>query len=149
MLIFLTVAFAAQPSKRPADHIVGKEIYDKSCWQCHGADLSGNGPAGEALGIDVPDLRGQLDYEAMDPLVDTIQHGTGDMPAFSTELDRPTTRRVLVYLKRLEDGKEDPTEHKAPEEPIDDEIEGEVEETPQDGPLDEPEVEEPTKRLPI
>ena len=144
MLLLAAIAFAAQPSKRPADHIVGKEIYDRSCWQCHGADLSGDGPAAGALGTPVPDLRGTLDYEDVDPHLEVILYGQGDMPAFGTELDRPTARRVMVYLKRLEDGKEEPTEHAEPKDEVEDAPDEQVEDA-EDG----PEVKEPEKRLPI
>jgi len=101
---------AAQPGKRPADHVKGRQVYDRSCWQCHGNDLSGQGPAAVALVNGVPDLRGELDYTERDALIELILDGQGDMPAFRAEFDKHDARRVLIYMERLENGEEEPSE---------------------------------------
>lgn len=158
MLLTVAMALAAQPSKRPADHLVGQEIYDRSCWMCHGPTMAGDGPAAQALGTPVPDLRGALDYSELDPLIDVVLNGQGDMPAFTTEIDRPTARRVMIYMERLEAGTMDPTDHsktppKKKSEPTQDEDEAESDEdeggNEQDDEGDaDPKPLEP-KRLPI
>ncbi len=103
LLTFLPmVAIAAQPRKRPADHVRGKEIWERSCWQCHGKDASGNGPAAADLLVPVPDLRGNLDGNRQKEMVDAILNGRSTMPAFSEELDIYDVRKILVYLRRLE-----------------------------------------------
>ena len=95
--------FAAQPRKRPADHVRGKEIWERSCWQCHGKEARGDGPASGDLAVPVPDLRGNLSGSRQKELVDAILNGRSAMPAFSEELDIYDARRILVYLRRLEE----------------------------------------------
>ncbi len=113
MHMLLTIALAGVPSKRPEEHVKGREVYDRSCWQCHGDDLSGDGPAAVALVGGVPDLRGRLDYVAdRDRLIFLVLDGQGDMPAFRAEFDKHDARRVLLYMERLEDGTDKPSSHK-------------------------------------
>ena len=102
--------FAAQPRKRPADHVRGKEIWERSCWQCHGKEARGDGPAAADLAVPVPDLRGNLAGSRQKELVDTILHGRSAMPAFSEELDIYDARKILVYLRRLEEESSKPAE---------------------------------------
>ncbi len=71
--------------------------------------MAGDGPAAAALTGGVPDLRGELDYTDKDPLIELILDGQGDMPAFRAEFDKHDARRVLVYMERLEDGRDQPS----------------------------------------
>ena len=94
-------AWAAVPKKRPEDHVRGKQLWERSCWQCHGKAFDGQGPAAEAFpNGEVPDLRGQIHRDRFDDLVKVILNGQGDMPAFATEFDKHEARRILVYIER-------------------------------------------------
>ena len=93
---------------------------------CHGETAAGDGPAATSLPSGVPDLRGQLPEERWDDLVSGIMAGQGACPAFAEELDRRDARRILQYLKRLE---EEPPEDEE-EETDEDEDEDEDEEEP-------------------
>jgi len=37
--------------------LTGKELYERFCASCHGADGRGDGPVASALAVEVPDLR--------------------------------------------------------------------------------------------
>ena len=115
LMLLPMVALGAQPRKRPVDHVRGKEIWERSCWQCHGKEGRGDGPAAADLAVEVPDLRGNLQGSRQRELVDVILNGRSVMPAFSEEFDLFDARRILTYLRRLEEPK--PEESK-PEEPI-------------------------------
>jgi mono/diheme cytochrome c family protein len=121
-LLFLAslvgVATAGVPKKRPEDHVRGKQLWERSCWQCHGKAFDGQGPAAEAFPDGgVPDMRGAITRDRFDNLVQVILNGSGDMPAFATEFDKHEARRILVYIER-EDAKtdeDDAKEHDAKE----------------------------------
>lgn len=104
------LAWAGVPTKRPEDHVRGRQLWEQSCWPCHGARNDGLGPAAGALPGGVPDLRGQITEDRYEALIDVIQAGRGRMPAYSETMDRRETRRVLVYLTRLDRGEEDPAD---------------------------------------
>ena len=101
-LVFLaSVATAGVPKKRPEDHVRGKQLWERSCWQCHGKAFDGQGPAAAAFPDEsVPDLRGEVTRARFDELVAVILNGSGDMPAFAAEFDKNEARRILVYLER-------------------------------------------------
>ena len=48
-----TAEARSPPKKRPEDHVAGEQIWERSCWQCHGEDNDGQGPAASALPGDV------------------------------------------------------------------------------------------------
>ena len=69
----------------------GEELYQELCAVCHGKEGRGDGPAGEALKKDVPDLTGlaaenggefpQAEVEAfITGKTRVVEHGTIDMP---------------------------------------------------------------------
>jgi mono/diheme cytochrome c family protein len=121
-LLLLTplVASAGVPRKRSADHVRGQELWERSCWQCHGEEARGDGPAAAGLTAKVPDLRGRVSADRQQELVSLILAGKGMMPAFSEELDRHDARKILVYLRRLEN-EEPPEVPEAPEAPAEEE----------------------------
>ena len=96
------VAIAEIPKQRSPDHVRGRELWEQSCWQCHGATAEGDGPSAEALAVDVPSLRGTVTIEGRDRLINTIIYGQGLMPAYGETFDRPEARRILAFLQRLE-----------------------------------------------
>jgi mono/diheme cytochrome c family protein len=145
MHMLLSLALAGVPTKRPEEHVKGRQVYDRSCWQCHGDDMSGNGPAAGALVDGVPDLRGKLDYKAdKDALIFLVLDGRGDMPAFRAEFDKHDARRVLLYMERLEEGTDKPSSHKPePSEEQDAEAEGQPLEPRDERPPELPALPEP------
>lgn len=92
---------AATPTKRPADAVKGRMLYEDHCWQCHGPSGLGDGPLSPGLGQRLASLRG-TDRSTWPALVDLIQQGAGDMPAFAEVMDRHDTRRILVWLEALD-----------------------------------------------
>lgn len=94
---------AAQPTKRKPDPERGKELYERSCWMCHGRTGLGDGPAASALTVPVPPLPGGIDPADVEPHVPLIQNGRGPMPAFNENIDLRDTRRLLGYLTTLDD----------------------------------------------
>jgi mono/diheme cytochrome c family protein len=107
--------------KRPDDHVAGKAIWERSCWQCHGEENDGQGPAAAVLPGGVPDLRNTVNLSRHGELIDVILDGRGDMPAFRAELDKHQAKRALIYMQRLDElaadreGAEDtPSDEEAP-----------------------------------
>lgn len=101
-----------QPTKRPPDREVGMALYKQSCWQCHGEKGLGDGPAAAALVGGVPSLVGRIrskdaeSLEDFDALVNAVQNGKGRMPAYSEDIDKADTRRILLYVRDVLEGKE-------------------------------------------
>lgn len=100
------------PSKRPPDYEVGKRLWTQSCWQCHGDKGLGDGPAAAALPGGVPSLEGKVKGEQFDALVRVIQEGRGRMPAYSETIDEHDSRRILVFLRDVLEGKAPPPSEK-------------------------------------
>ena len=99
MLLFLTIAFAGQPTKRPPDLVRGEELYRRHCVQCHGVRNRGDGPATEALVQPVPNLEGKI--KAKGSQVEIVLQGLRAMPGFTATFDRPDAVRVLKYQASL------------------------------------------------
>lgn len=97
-------ASSTMPTKRASDPEVGQRLYKQSCWQCHGEKGQGDGPAAKALLAPVPPLVAK-DEGKFEKLIDVIQDGRGRMPAYSEDIDRHDSRRILVYLKELGEGR--------------------------------------------
>jgi mono/diheme cytochrome c family protein len=102
MVIGGGVAIAEIPKQRSPDHVRGRELWEQSCWQCHGATAEGDGPSAEALTVEVPNLRGTITNDRREALINTIIYGQGLMPAYGETFDRPEARRILAFLQRLE-----------------------------------------------
>jgi len=131
LLAFLAIpALAAQPKKRPEDHVQGKEYWEKSCWQCHGEENDGKGPAAEMLVDEVPDLRGKISPKRYDKLVPYIINGDQAHPAFYSEMDEHQAKRILIYLERMERDRKNPPKKIPPNKPSKDEEEKEAPKEP-------------------
>jgi len=112
-LLLVAPVWAAQPTKRPTDEERGRELYERHCTACHGADARGTGPATEALVAKVPNLKGQV--VADKSTIALVQNGKGPMPAFEASFDVDDTKRVLQWMAKL------PYEPpKTPPKPVDD-----------------------------
>ena len=109
-----TAEARSPPKKRPEDHVAGEQIWERSCWQCHGEDNDGQGPAASALPGGVPDLRNTVNPSRYGELVDVILDGRGDMPAFRAEMDKHQARRALIYMERIDQLAEDRSNAKPP-----------------------------------
>lgn len=101
-LLGLLPALAAVPTKMPEDRDKGRQIWRESCWQCHGWTGEGSGPVAAALPTPSPALAGRVAEEDFDRLIEVIQKGKGDMPAYSAMFDTYDSRRVLVWLASLD-----------------------------------------------
>ena len=123
-------ALANFPKKRGSDFEEGKKIWKRSCWQCHGLQADGQGPAAPAISGGVPTLRdGAVNPENRRDQIDSILNGKGWMPSFSAEIERPDARRILVYLQKFdEQGGKDGDEEE--EEAVEEEAEAIPEPTP-------------------
>lgn len=99
------------PKKRPPDNERGAAIYLRSCFQCHGVDNDGQGPAAASLPGGVPDLRGKVTLESRPGQIEAVMYGVGDMPGFNAEFNERQAGMVLLYMERLDEGKEVPGSH--------------------------------------
>lgn len=111
-LAFSEVALAkpagsgVMPTKRDEDPEVGRKLYKQSCWQCHGAEGKGDGPAAAALIGGVPSMEGKFkDDKQFDALVKVIEDGKGRMPAYKEDIDKHDARRILTFLRDMSAGK--------------------------------------------
>lgn len=98
--MFLLVGCDDSPSaqaSRDADLQRGKQLYERDCSLCHGADGRG-GSLAAALG-GVPDLAaGQLGN--LDDVVEVILNGQGRMQGWAGMLDEDEALDIASYLKR-------------------------------------------------
>jgi mono/diheme cytochrome c family protein len=99
LLIYSAAAPAGQPTKRPTDLDRGQQLWERHCWQCHGATNQGDGPAAASLVHTVPNLVGQM--VVSDELARTILRGKGPMPGYEQSFDFHDARRVLKYQATL------------------------------------------------
>ena len=118
-------ALAGPPTKR-------KIRYLRSCWQCHGVEARGDGPASSALKVPVPSLREDRG-KSRDDLVALIREGRGAMPAYFDSISKPNSRRILVYIDSLD-------KKKSPKDEKDEEDEDEVPVEERNAPAEEDEV---------
>ncbi len=90
---------AEPPTKRPTDVQRGRELYDRHCFQCHGRNNDGDGPATLALVHPVPALGGKIKTD--DAAVLLVLRGQRAMPGFEASFDRADARRVLKHMTKL------------------------------------------------
>jgi mono/diheme cytochrome c family protein len=115
MLLFLgSVAWAAQPTKRPSDAQRGEELYNRHCFQCHGETNRGDGPATSALVATVPDLKGKTKTDEAAQRI--VLRGRGPMPGFEASFDINDARRVLKHMQGLPKPKPEPADKDATDE---------------------------------
>ncbi len=101
-------ASSSVPSKRPPDRERGRELYLLSCWQCHGPEGKGDGPAAAALVGGVPSLVGAVKKDKFDALIKVIEDGKGSMPAYNEDIDKHDARRILLYVEDALQGRTEP-----------------------------------------
>jgi mono/diheme cytochrome c family protein len=110
ILLPLALLLAAQaaaetsnwPTRRSSDTDWGGDLYNKHCWQCHGRQGEGDGPAASALQVPVPSLRGSSNDDTRGDLVTTARQGSGAMPSYMESISRQDMRRVFLYIESLD-----------------------------------------------
>ena len=100
--LLIALVFAEErPSKLPKNHVRGKQLYEQYCFQCHGAlALAENELANS---INAPPLAGRIPKEEYPPAITLVQRGQGLMPAYEMLIDKHDTKRILIYLSRLDE----------------------------------------------
>jgi mono/diheme cytochrome c family protein len=79
----------------------GAADYKSKCMMCHGADGTGNTPAGKAMGaisFSSPSLVKASDAD----LIAATTNGKGKMPAYSGKLTAPQIKDVVAYIRTLQ-----------------------------------------------
>lgn len=79
----------------------GADTYKAKCAMCHGADGSGNTPAGKATktpSFNAPEV---LKMSAVE-LVAATKDGKGKMPAYSGKLTGAQITQVVAYIQTLQ-----------------------------------------------
>jgi cytochrome c6 len=79
----------------------GAATYKAKCASCHGADGSGNTPAGKstkALPFSSPDIVKASD----DDLIAATKNGKGKMPRYAGKLTDDQIKDVVAYIRTLQ-----------------------------------------------
>lgn len=79
----------------------GADTYKAKCQMCHGADGTGNTPAGKAMKavpFSSPDLVKASDAD----LIAATKNGKGRMPAYSSRLTDAQIKDVIAYIRTLQ-----------------------------------------------
>ena len=102
MLLWIGIlgAMAGQPTRLHVDHVRGKELYDDLCFQCHGPLALAETPMAKQL--QAPPLAGVITKEQYQENITIIQQGNGMMPSFEMLIDKHDSKRILMYLSRLD-----------------------------------------------
>lgn len=90
---------AKVPESRKPDRERGRDLWLQSCWECHGTEGKGDGPAAAAIPGGVPSLAGKISEDKFDDLVALVEDGRGRMPAYREDIDKHDARRILQYLR--------------------------------------------------
>lgn len=79
----------------------GATVYKEKCQMCHGADGSGNTPAGKAMkaiSFKSPELTKKTSAE----LIAATENGKGRMPAYKGKLSDAQIKEVVAYIRTLQ-----------------------------------------------
>ena len=96
----ISLALAESPTKLPFNHVRGKQLYDEMCFQCHGEFALAENQLSKSTNS--PALAGVILKEDYAKAVKLIQAGKGMMPAYEMLLDKHDSKRILIYLSRLD-----------------------------------------------
>lgn len=82
-------------------HTSGADSYRAKCQMCHGADGTGNTPAGKAM--KAPSFKSAEAMKMTDTeLTAIISKGKGKMPAYAGKLTPSEIKEVVAYIRTLE-----------------------------------------------
>lgn len=96
MIVVAAVPIASYADATPD----GAVIYKANCAICHGADGSGQTPAGKAMKVRdlrAPDVQKKSDAE----LMRTIADGNGKMPAYKAKLGSDEIQALVTLIRRF------------------------------------------------
>lgn len=84
-----------------ADAKAGKEVFDKSCKACHGADGTPNAGVAKMMKVDIQDLKSPAVQDLSDAdLKKIITAGKGKMKPASS-VTGPSIDNVIAYVRTL------------------------------------------------
>jgi len=79
----------------------GADTYKAKCQSCHGADGTGNTPAGKSMKVvsfSAPDIVSASDAD----LIADTKNGKGKMPAYAGKLTDDQVKDVVAYIRTLQ-----------------------------------------------
>jgi len=79
----------------------GADTYKAKCQMCHGADGSGNTPAGKAMKA-IPFKSPELMKKTNAELITATEDGKGKMPAYKGKLSDAQIKDVVAYIRTLQ-----------------------------------------------
>lgn len=79
----------------------GADTYKAKCQMCHGADGTGNTPAGKAMKAE-PFASPELIKASDADLIAATKNGKGKMPAYAAKLGDPQIKDVIGYVRTLQ-----------------------------------------------
>jgi mono/diheme cytochrome c family protein len=92
LLSFSTMSYAQGP---------GSDTYKAKCQMCHGADGSGNTPAGKSTKAR-PFSSDEVTKMSDDDLIKVTTNGHGKMPAYKGKLTDDQIKDVVAYIHTLQ-----------------------------------------------
>jgi mono/diheme cytochrome c family protein len=96
--LVLSVLLLALPSAFAADDAA--TLYKGKCAMCHGADGTGNTPAGKKLNardFSSPEVAKETDAQ----LLETMKNGKNKMPAYKDKLKDDELKSLVAYVREL------------------------------------------------
>ena len=98
MLLVMVLVVAVAPVAAFADDAAA--LVNSKCAMCHGADGSGDTPAGKSM--KARDLRSaEVQKQSAEDLEKTINNGKGKMPAYKGKLKEAEIDALVKYIKTL------------------------------------------------
>ena len=98
MLLGMVLVVAVAPVAAFADDAAA--LFKSKCAMCHGADGSGDTPAGKSM--KARDLRSaEVQKQSGEDLEKTINNGKGKMPAYKGKLKEAEIDALVKYIKTL------------------------------------------------
>jgi cytochrome c6 len=98
----LAIAFAIAACTLPTfAQNTGAATYTSKCQMCHGADGTGNTPAGKSM--KVPSFLSPATVkESNADLIAVTKNGKGKMPAYGTKLTDAEIKDVIAHVRTLQ-----------------------------------------------
>jgi len=97
LVVSVMALMPALPASAAAD---GAALYKKSCTSCHGANGSGETPAGKAMKVRdlrVAEVQKQTDLE----LTKVISGGKGKMPGYGKKMSVADIQALIAHVRTL------------------------------------------------